>query len=81
MSVSSVLFIGLYLVTVFSTLPLVTGGYVGGTPHDKPIHLENDSFQTAIDDEANPFWFLKFYAPWCGHWYVECDLEIYRQFK
>jgi hypothetical protein len=60
--------IGVYWLSLFSAIPLVTGDYVGGTPHDKPVDLDNDSFQIAIDDVANPFWLLKFYAPWCGHW-------------
>lgn len=58
---------GAYCALVFSVIPLATGEYVGGTPHDKPVDLGDDSFQAAIEDPANPFWFLKFYAPWCGH--------------
>lgn len=46
----------------------VVAEYVGGNPHDKPVDLDNDSFEEAINDKANQFWFLKFYAPWCGHW-------------
>jgi len=45
----------------------VVAEYVGGNPHDKPVDLDNDSFEEAINDKANQFWFLKFYAPWCGH--------------
>jgi len=67
MRVSTVLVIGAYWLSLFSAITLVAGEYIGGTPHDKPVDLDNDSFQTAIDDKANQFWFLKFYAPWCGH--------------
>jgi len=64
---TTALVIGVYWLSLLSAIPLVAGDYVGGTPHDKPVDLDNDSFQVAIDDVANPFWFLKFYAPWCGH--------------
>ena len=69
MQLSTALVIGAYLLSAISSIPLVTGDeYVGGTPHDKPVNLDDDSFQAAINDSANHFWFLKFYAPWCGHW-------------
>jgi hypothetical protein len=42
--------------------------YVGGTPHSKVIDLDDVSFPEAMKDPSNPLWFLKFYAPWCGHW-------------
>lgn len=47
---------------------VVVAEYVGGTPHTAPVDLDDDSFAGAITDTANPIWFLKFYAPWCGHW-------------
>lgn len=59
--------IGIYLLSAVSAIQLVAGEYVGGKAHDKPVDLDDDSFQVAIDDSANHFWFLKFYAPWCGH--------------
>lgn len=31
------------------------------------VALTSTTFQTALNDAANPFWLLKFYAPWCGH--------------
>jgi len=42
--------------------------YVKGTPTKSVIALNETSFQEAIQDPANPLWFLKFYAPW----YVPC---------
>ena len=68
MRVYTAVVIGVYWLSVFSTISLVTGEYIGGIPHDKPVNLDDDSFQAAIDDNENPLWFLKFYAPWCGHW-------------
>eukprot|EP00980_Cylindrotheca_fusiformis_P001973 scaffold443_cov125-Cylindrotheca_fusiformis.AAC.22 len=41
--------------------------YTPGTPHDAVVQLDKNSFPEAINDPANPLWFLKFYAPWCGH--------------
>jgi hypothetical protein len=38
--------------------------YVHGTPVNSVIALDDASFPAAIKDPANPFWFLKFYAPW-----------------
>ncbi len=38
--------------------------YVHGTPVKSVIALDGTSFHAAIKDPANPFWFLKFYAPW-----------------
>lgn len=57
-----------YWLSFSSSFTLTAGEYVAGTVHDKPIDLDDDSFQTAIEDTASPLWFLKFYAPWCGHW-------------
>ena len=68
MHFSTILLVGAYCLSISSVIPLVTGDFIGGTPHDKPVDLDKDSFQKAIEDVANPFWFLKFYAPWCGHW-------------
>jgi len=40
---------------------------VPGIPHSKVINLTETNFETMITDPANGLWFLKFYAPWCGH--------------
>jgi len=67
MQLLTILVIGVSCLSGFSAVPLVASKYIAGTPHDKPVDLDNDSFRMAIDDTANKFWFLKFYAPWCGH--------------
>mmetsp|Transcript_3255 Transcript_3255/g.7146 ORF Transcript_3255/g.7146 Transcript_3255/m.7146 type:complete len:434 (-) Transcript_3255:698-1999(-) len=53
--------------SLLSTISLVNGEYAGGITHEKPVDLDDNTFEIAINDEVNPFWFLKFYAPWCGH--------------
>lgn len=58
-----VTFIGIFL----SLLLHVNSEYAGGAAHSSVIHLDEESFPQAIKDPANPLWFLKFYAPWCGH--------------
>mmetsp|Transcript_8969 Transcript_8969/g.18633 ORF Transcript_8969/g.18633 Transcript_8969/m.18633 type:complete len:434 (+) Transcript_8969:75-1376(+) len=55
------------VIYLLSAVQLVAGDYVGGTAHSAPVDLGDDSFQAAITDLGNHFWFLKFYAPWCGH--------------
>ena len=36
---------------------------VGKVPNN-PVRLNKENFDEAITDEVNPFWLLKFYAPW-----------------
>mmetsp|Transcript_28290 Transcript_28290/g.41056 ORF Transcript_28290/g.41056 Transcript_28290/m.41056 type:complete len:482 (+) Transcript_28290:104-1549(+) len=38
-----------------------------GVPHDTVIDLTDETFDSHMNDPANGLWFLKFYAPWCGH--------------
>ena len=38
-----------------------------GTPHSTVVDLTSDTFDDHLSDPANGLWFLKFYAPWCGH--------------
>ena len=47
-----------------TTIQNVDSQYVGGVSHNKVIDLGPSTFQDAINDKANPFWLLKFYAPW-----------------
>jgi len=39
-------------------------GIVSSSEHAKPIDLNAENFDTLTQ---NGVWFLKFYAPWCGH--------------
>lgn len=43
-----------------STEPYYTGKSIAG--HTQV--LDDKTFELAINDPANPFWLLKFYAPW-----------------
>ena len=39
-----------------------------GTAHSTVIDLTAENFDDLVEkDPANGLWFLKFYAPWCGH--------------
>lgn len=35
--------------------------------HSTVQELTEANFDSALEDPANSLWFLKFYAPWCGH--------------
>jgi thiol-disulfide isomerase/thioredoxin len=39
---------------------------VTGTAHNSVVKLTQQNFLEALEDPANPFWLLKFYAPWCA---------------
>ena len=49
-----------------STTPCASAADIG-TPHSSVIDLTSDNFDAHLSDPANGLWFLKFYAPWCGH--------------
>lgn len=38
-----------------------------GRAHSTVVTLTTSNFDDHISDAANGLWFLKFYAPWCGH--------------
>eukprot|EP00934_Nitzschia_sp_Nitz4_P001097 Nitzschia sp. Nitz4//scaffold50_size126154//53704//55117//NITZ4_003682-RA/size126154-augustus-gene-0.114-mRNA-1//1//CDS//3329553689//1097//frame0 len=46
---------------------LASAEYQAFTPHSSVVALDESSFDMALQDPLNPVWFLKFYAPWCGH--------------
>jgi hypothetical protein len=37
---------------------------VGRPPHSTVVKLTKTNFDELTKDDANGFWFLKFYAPW-----------------
>ena len=41
--------------------------YHPGVRATTPVALTPSNMDQALSDAANPIWFLKFYAPWCGH--------------
>jgi hypothetical protein len=51
--------------------------YVEGTKVRKVVKLTQENFRTALADPANPVWFLKFYAYWCGekHFVIRVGIE------
>lgn len=55
------------LARLMAILLTVTGVEAYGKPHATVQTLTALNFQRALEDPANGLWFLKFYAPWCGH--------------
>lgn len=51
------------LLAILATLPCT----LASEPHSSVQQLTDSSFDSALKDPANGLWFLKFYAPWCGH--------------
>lgn len=45
----------------------VSAAYTGGKPHSSVVKLTKGDFQDALDDPANPIWFLKYvlYCTFC----------------
>jgi len=52
------------LAAVVALLVCVEAEYSTGKVHQTPVDLSQSTFRKAIEDPANPFWLLKFYAPW-----------------
>jgi len=46
---------------------IATSDEGAGTVHSTVQILTERTFDDALSDAANGLWFLKFYAPWCGH--------------
>ena len=49
---------------LLSTAHAATGVYEVGIKTTTPVALTPDNFETALADPQNPFWVLKFFAPW-----------------
>lgn len=56
-----------FLSLLLSPALSATAPYVPGTVPSTPVALTRDNFDQALRDPATPLWYLKFYAPWCGH--------------
>ena len=54
-------------VRLLLALLMVTAVEAHGKAHSTVQTLTKENFQSALEDPANGLWFLKFYAPWCGH--------------
>jgi len=52
------------LLALLLTSAAASGSYEAGTATDKVVALEKGNFRAAIEDPANSFWLLKFFAPW-----------------
>jgi hypothetical protein len=52
------------LAAAAATLFLLAGTIGAGTPHKTVQVLTDINFESSINDPANGFWLLKFYAPW-----------------
>lgn len=57
-------FLALFVALIAVATPHADSQYVGGVPHKKVVDLGPTTFPNAMKDVANPFWLLKFYAPW-----------------
>jgi len=55
------------MIAAAATLFLLVGTTSAGTPYKTVQVLTDLNFDSSINDPANGFWLLKFYAPWCGH--------------
>jgi thiol-disulfide isomerase/thioredoxin len=52
---------------ILATIIVIRAVEAFGKAHSTVQTLTKDNFQIALEDPSNGLWFLKFYAPWCGH--------------
>lgn len=50
--------------------------FEAGTATEKVVALTKANFKLAVQDPSNPFWLLKFFAPWCV--LIICCIFYYR---
>jgi protein disulfide-isomerase-like protein len=59
-----------FFILLIITIAFATGEDLAGKPSKHVVTLDSNNFDDFVlkGDDKNPnYWFIKFYAPWCGH--------------